>query len=248
MRYDEVYCKTKSYFGAEPEPLLKHHRHLLDKSHRILDIGAGQGRHALFLAREGFKVDAIDSSKVAIETVSAMAAKENLDIRTYQSSFETFEPETDFFGSDLDRILESGREPVSDAVIVGAKNETVVSLEAENRLVEVVCHRGSFFLDWRDDFFVHRARLDGRLTRIFSQNSCAFDCQGNRRGTDDFSAIAKDGVRNLLIHLDEDSDFSVRRKKLVRLSKKRASKPEKNDQKQKPSGLNFLRDQHVNLL
>jgi len=101
MRYDEVYCKTKSYFGAEPEPLLKHHRHLLDKSHRILDIGAGQGRHALFLAREGFKVDAIDSSKVAIETVSAMAAKENLDIRTYQSSFETFEPETDFFSGIL---------------------------------------------------------------------------------------------------------------------------------------------------
>jgi tellurite methyltransferase len=101
MRYDEVYSKTKSYFGAEPEPLLKDHLHLLDTSHRILDIGAGQGRHTLFLAREGFEMDALDPSKVAIETVSAMAEKENLDIRTYQCRFETFEPETDFYSGIL---------------------------------------------------------------------------------------------------------------------------------------------------
>lgn len=101
MRYDETYSKTKNYFGAEPEPLLKNHRHLLDKSQRILDVGAGQGRHTLFLAREGFEVDTIDSSKVAIETVSARAKEENLSLRAYLTSFETFEPEADFYSGIL---------------------------------------------------------------------------------------------------------------------------------------------------
>jgi SAM-dependent methyltransferase len=101
MQYDEIYGKTENYFGSAPETLLRKHHQLLDKSKRVLDLGAGQGRHALFLAKRGFKVDALDPSKVAIETVSAMAAKENLDIRTYQSSFETFEPETDFYSGIL---------------------------------------------------------------------------------------------------------------------------------------------------
>jgi tellurite methyltransferase len=101
MQYDETYSKTENYFGSEPEALLRKHHHLLDKSRRVLDLGAGQGRHALFLARQGFEVDALDPSNVAIETVSAMAARENFDIRTYQSSFETFEPETDFYSGIL---------------------------------------------------------------------------------------------------------------------------------------------------
>jgi SAM-dependent methyltransferase len=101
MQYDETYSTTENYFGSEPETLLRKHHHLLDNSGRVLDLGAGQGRHALFLARRGFEVDAIDPSKVAIETVSAAAASENLDIHTYQSSFETFEPETDFYSGIL---------------------------------------------------------------------------------------------------------------------------------------------------
>ena len=101
MEYDQTYRGAENYFGADPEPLLKNHAHLLDKSHRILDLGAGQGRHALFLTRQGFQVDAIDPSKVAIEKVSAMAAQEGLLIRAYQSGFETFEPQTDFYSGVL---------------------------------------------------------------------------------------------------------------------------------------------------
>lgn len=97
MKYDDVYRKTEDYFGAEPVALLRNHYHRLNKSQRILDVGTGQGRNALFLAREGFVVDAIDPSKVAIDTVSAMAAQEGLPIRTYQCGFDRFVPQTDFY-------------------------------------------------------------------------------------------------------------------------------------------------------
>lgn len=101
MQYDETYRTTEDYFGAEPERLLTNHYHRIEKPGRVLDLGVGQGRHALFLARKGYTVDAIDPSKVAVETVSAMAAKERLPIFTYRCGFETFEPHTDFYSGIL---------------------------------------------------------------------------------------------------------------------------------------------------
>jgi tellurite methyltransferase len=95
MRYDETYTRTEDYFGTEPEALLENYYHRLDKSGRILDIGVGQGRHALFLARKGFTVDAIDPSKVAIETVSGRTTEEGLSIRTYRCEFDAFAPQID---------------------------------------------------------------------------------------------------------------------------------------------------------
>jgi tellurite methyltransferase len=73
----------------------------MNKSKPVLDIGVGQGRNALFLAREGFTVDAIDPSRVAIETVSALAAQETLPIRTCLCDFATFVPPTDAYSGIL---------------------------------------------------------------------------------------------------------------------------------------------------
>ncbi|MCK4597643.1 methyltransferase domain-containing protein, partial [bacterium] len=101
MNYDRTYSKTENYFGTQPETLLRNFYHRLDRSKRVLDLGVGQGRHALFLAREGFAVDAIDPSEVAIESVSALIDREKLPIRTFQCGFENFVPQTDFYGSIL---------------------------------------------------------------------------------------------------------------------------------------------------
>ena len=90
MIYDDKYKETKDYFGKEPVGILKEHYKKIDKSKLVLDIGTGQGRNALFLAKKGYEVDAIDESKVSIEIVSALAKKENVSINTYQGGFETF--------------------------------------------------------------------------------------------------------------------------------------------------------------
>ena len=101
MTYDETYSNTKAAFGTEPETVLINHFHKLDKSKPVLDIGAGQGRNAFFLAREGFTVDAIDPSKVATETISAIAAQEGLSIHTHQCGFDKFVPHVDFYSGIL---------------------------------------------------------------------------------------------------------------------------------------------------
>jgi len=90
VSYDRVYREHSDYFGAEPQQILLDYYHLLDKSKPVLDIGAGQGRHALFLARQGFSVDAIEPSKMAVESLQSAAAKEKLPIRAYHSRFQDF--------------------------------------------------------------------------------------------------------------------------------------------------------------
>ncbi|MBL7074286.1 class I SAM-dependent methyltransferase [candidate division KSB1 bacterium] len=101
MEYDETYSNIDNFFGVEPVPILRNYYHMLNKYKPILDIGVGQGRNALFFARKGFVVDAIDPSKVAINTVSAIAVKEGLPIHTCQCSFDTFIPQTDFYSGIL---------------------------------------------------------------------------------------------------------------------------------------------------
>jgi cyclopropane fatty-acyl-phospholipid synthase-like methyltransferase len=101
MSYDDTYANTKNNFGEGPEPILRSFYRRMNKSKPVLDIGAGQGRNAVFLAREGFTVDAIDPSKVATETISDMATHEKLPIHAYQSSFGEFVPQTDFYSGIL---------------------------------------------------------------------------------------------------------------------------------------------------
>ena len=47
---------------------------------RALDLATGSGRNAIFLAREGYQVDAVDSSAVAVEKLSSLVKQESLSI------------------------------------------------------------------------------------------------------------------------------------------------------------------------
>jgi cyclopropane fatty-acyl-phospholipid synthase-like methyltransferase len=48
---------------------------------RVLDLGAGTGRNAIFLAHHGFEVDAVDASAWAIAQLRARSAERGLAVR-----------------------------------------------------------------------------------------------------------------------------------------------------------------------
>ena len=48
---------------------------------KVLDLGCGLGRHSLLFARYGFDVTALDSSREAVELLSASSKEEGLGIR-----------------------------------------------------------------------------------------------------------------------------------------------------------------------
>jgi SAM-dependent methyltransferase len=57
---------------------------------RALDVAAGAGRNALFLARRGLRVDAIDHALAGLRRAQAAARAEGLELRAVQADLETF--------------------------------------------------------------------------------------------------------------------------------------------------------------
>lgn len=64
---------------------------------RLLDLGCGKGRHALFFAKEGFEVYALDISESGINILKEKAQKENLKIFTSVSDMHSLPYEDKFF-------------------------------------------------------------------------------------------------------------------------------------------------------
>jgi len=76
--YDHYY-QRQDYFGAPYPELLAHFAGLSGRG-KVLDVGCGQGRNALPLARMGFDVWGIDLSQVGIDQMLAAAAAEQLAV------------------------------------------------------------------------------------------------------------------------------------------------------------------------
>lgn len=65
-------------FGKPSEEVIDVSKRLERNSSRILDLGCGDGRHAIYLARLGYGVDAIDISTAGIEKINRIKGKPNL--------------------------------------------------------------------------------------------------------------------------------------------------------------------------
>lgn len=68
---------------------------------RALDLGCGAGRHALFLAAEGFETFAVDASRTGIEATVRRAAERCLDVGVLAAGVDEFELPGDFFDAVL---------------------------------------------------------------------------------------------------------------------------------------------------
>lgn len=87
--YDAWFRRDRRVFGAAGSVADVIDRALPLRA-RILDLGAGQGRHALFYARRGWDVTAVEFSHVGVEQLRAAARAENLTLRVVQSDVREF--------------------------------------------------------------------------------------------------------------------------------------------------------------
>lgn len=93
--WDERYSRGEQVI-LEPMPLLVRVADEL-KPGRALDLACGTGRHAIFLAERGWRVAAVDSSRVGIEIAKTVASvrKVEVDWRIADLERHEFEIETD---------------------------------------------------------------------------------------------------------------------------------------------------------
>ncbi|MBD3319341.1 methyltransferase domain-containing protein [Candidatus Woesearchaeota archaeon] len=78
--WDEYYLCNPEPWGKDPDDIVRMAAH--NRPQRVLDVGGGDGRHAMYLARTGSQVTVIDKSTVALEYLKRRAEQEHLDITT----------------------------------------------------------------------------------------------------------------------------------------------------------------------
>jgi len=87
QRWEDRYA-TRDAGRDAPSDFLIAHAALLHG--RILDLAAGAGRNALFLARCGLRVDAVDRALTGLQLAQSAARAEGLDLRVVQADLESF--------------------------------------------------------------------------------------------------------------------------------------------------------------
>jgi len=78
--WDARYSAAGFRYGTAPNPWLSAHAHLLAGPGKALDLACGEGRDALYLARLGYRVAAIDASAMALAKAARLADRHGVRI------------------------------------------------------------------------------------------------------------------------------------------------------------------------
>lgn len=87
--YDSRYSGKEYYWGTKPstlcDRLIEIVKPSLEAVPRLIDLGCGEGRNAVYLARHGFNVTGLDASLNGLEKTRRMADEAGVDVDTVQA-------------------------------------------------------------------------------------------------------------------------------------------------------------------
>lgn len=88
--WDERYAKAELEWGTDPNHFLVQEIDGMEPG-RALDLAAGEGRNAVWLAAEGWNVTAVDFSRVAIDKARLLAERRGVEIEWVVADLRDFE-------------------------------------------------------------------------------------------------------------------------------------------------------------
>ena len=88
--WDERYNTEDYAYGTQPNEFLEQNFGRIPKG-RVLSIGEGEGRNAVFLARQGYTVTAVDGSSVGLEKAKKLAGENDVEIDTIHADLADFD-------------------------------------------------------------------------------------------------------------------------------------------------------------
>lgn len=94
--WNDRYSKDEYIYGKEPNTFLKEELSKL-KAGKILFIGEGEGRNAVYAATLGWIVDAIDYSEDGKRKAEKLAGELNVNINYELHDFSTFTPRLNYY-------------------------------------------------------------------------------------------------------------------------------------------------------
>ena len=89
--WDERYSADEYAYGKMPNKFLEQNYQFIPKG-KVLSLAEGEGRNAVFLARHGYAVTAVDSSRVGLAKAKKLADENGVVIEWIHADLAEFEP------------------------------------------------------------------------------------------------------------------------------------------------------------
>jgi len=80
--WNEKFQREGYLYGKEPNLFIKDSAHLFDKDKKFLCLGEGEGRNAIFFAKKGFAVTALDASNIGLKKLEEFGKSEGVHVLT----------------------------------------------------------------------------------------------------------------------------------------------------------------------
>ena len=87
--WDERYSADEYVYGTVPNDFLSSMTDKLERG-KVLCLAEGEGRNAVHLAREGFAVTAVDSSRVGLAKAEKLAQEHGVEIETIHTDLANY--------------------------------------------------------------------------------------------------------------------------------------------------------------
>ena len=132
VEYDKYY-QTENLFGSPYAELIDFYAKIEAKG-KLLDVGCGQGRDSVALAKLGFTVTGVDNSAVGIEQLNAMAEKDNLPLKGIVADIYSYSNFDEFEHILLDSMFHFGKKEREketnflNRLIAASKPETLITI------------------------------------------------------------------------------------------------------------------------
>ncbi|XPV68265.1 MAG: class I SAM-dependent methyltransferase [Halarcobacter sp.] len=90
--WNEKFARDGYLYGTQANNFIKSCESNFKKSQRFLCLGEGEGRNAIYFAKKGFEVVALDASDIGLNKLELLANENNLKIKTRCIDLNEWEP------------------------------------------------------------------------------------------------------------------------------------------------------------
>jgi SAM-dependent methyltransferase len=88
--WDERYSSEEYAYGKTPNKFLEEHFNVIPKGY-VLSLAEGEGRNAVFLARQGYSVTAVDGSRVGLQKAKKLAEENGVSLELIHADLAKFD-------------------------------------------------------------------------------------------------------------------------------------------------------------
>ena len=90
--WDQRYSEEGFAYGTAPNDFLVAEYEHIPRAGRVLSLAEGEGRNAVFLAKQGYDVTGVDQSSVGLQKAQRLAAEQGVHLTTIHADLADYEP------------------------------------------------------------------------------------------------------------------------------------------------------------